>query len=256
MTFEKTSKIPILTYHSIDSSGSVISTHPETFRCQMKFLSENNFNVISLKTFVEHHYKNKQLPLNSIILTFDDGFQNFYTTAFPVLQDYNFTATVFLITDYCGKFNDWSGNLPSLECRKLMDWAEIKELSNHNIEFGAHSLTHPNLTKLSLQATEREIVESKLAIESQLGVEISDFAYPYGIFNSAVKLLTQKHFKTACSTRMGKVTADYDSFALKRLDSYYLSNEKIFGSILSDKFDWYIGFRQIIRDFKSVWYSV
>ncbi len=256
MTFNKTSKIPILTYHSIDLSGSVISTDSKTFRRQMKFLFDNNFKVISLKTFAEHHFENKPLPLKSIILTFDDGFQNFYTTAFPILQDYNFTATVFLITDYCGKFNDWSGNLPSLERSKLMDWNEIKELAKHNIEFGAHSLTHPNLTKISLAESEREIVESKLAIESQLGIEVSDFAYPYGISNSAIKLLTQKHFKSACSTRMGKVKSDDDIFALKRLDTYYLSNEKIFGSILSNNLDWYIGFRQIMRDFKYLWYSV
>ena len=248
----QTTKIPILTYHSIDNSGSVISTSPETFRKQMQFLSDAGFNVVSLKTLGKSFLENVPLPPNTLILTFDDGFQNFYTTAFPVLNEYKFPATVFLITDYCGKFNDWSGNLPTLDLNKLMDWKEIKELSENNIEFAAHSRTHPDLTKLNIDKAAREIVESKLIVEERLGTEVTDFAYPYGKYNQTVKQLAEKHFRTACSTRLGKVQTGDDLFSLKRVDTYYLSNDRVFNSILSANFNLYLNFRQLLRDLKQV----
>ncbi len=252
MSEAQTTKIPILTYHSIDTSGSVISTSPETFRKQMQFLGDAEFNVVSLKALGKSLLKRAPLPPKTIVLTFDDGFQNFYTSAFPVLNEYNFPATVFLITDYCGKYNDWEGNLPTLARSKLMDWKGIKELSKNNIEFAAHSRTHPDLTKLNTEKAVREIVESKLTIEERLGVEVTDFAYPYGKYNLPVKQLTEKHFRTACSTRLGKVRAGDDFFALKRVDAYYLSNDRVFNSILSVNFDLYLNFRQILRDLKRV----
>jgi peptidoglycan/xylan/chitin deacetylase (PgdA/CDA1 family) len=250
MSEAQATKIPILTYHSIDTGGSIISTSPETFRKQMKFLKDNDFNVVSLKTLGESFLESVPLPQKTLVLTFDDGFQNFYTTAFPVLNEYKFPATVFLITDYCGKFNDWAGNLPTLEPSKLMDWNEIKELSKNNIEFAAHSRTHPDLTKLNTNKAEQEIVESKLTVEERLGTEVTDFAYPYGKYNLPVKQLTEKHFRTACSTRLGKVKVGDDFFALKRVDAYYLSNDRVFNSILSVNFNLYLDFRQILRDLK------
>jgi len=251
MSEAQTTKIPILTYHSIDNSGSVISTSPETFRKQMQFLSDADFSVVSLKTLGKSFHENVSLPPKTLVLTFDDGFQNFYTTAFPALNEYKFPETVFLIIDYCGKFNDWSGNLPALEQSKLMDWNEIKELSKNNIEFAAHSRTHPDLTKLNTEKAAREIVESKLTIEERLGVEVTDFAYPYGKYNLPVKQITEKHFRTACSTRLGKVQAGDDLFSLKRVDTYYLSNDHVFNSILSVNFNLYLNFRQILRELKA-----
>lgn len=255
MSSAQTAKIPILTYHSIDASGSVISTSPKNFGAQMKFLSENDFNVVSLKSLGKHFFENKPLPPKTVVLTFDDGFENFYTTAFPVLSEYNFTATVFLITDYCGRFNDWTGNLPTLKPNKLMNWNEIKELSRNNIEFAAHSRTHPDLTRISSEEAAREIRESKLKIEERLGIEVADFAYPYGKYNLPVKQITQRYFKTACSTNLGKAETGDDVFSLKRIDAYYLSNERIFRWILSNNFDWYLSFRQALRNVKAACYS-
>lgn len=248
-------KVSILTYHSIDDSGSVISTKLSVFRRQMKFLSEASFNVISLKTLAAFYRENNFPPQKTVVLTFDDGFQNFYTAAYPVLKDYDFTATVFLITDYCGKFNDWSGNLPSLEKSKLMSWNEIRELNKSGIEFGAHSRTHPDLTKTSPDQAIKEIVESKFEIENRLGVGVTDFAYPYGNYNRLVKSHAEQNYQTACSTRLGKVDSESDFFALQRLDAYYLSDERIFRAVLSHNVDWYLGLRQGLRDLKAAWYS-
>lgn len=244
-------KIPVLTFHSIDESGSVISTNRETFRRQMKFLREAEYNVVSLKKLAKGLKENADFSPKTIVLTFDDGFRNFYTEAFPVLEEHGFVATIFLVTDYCGKLNDWEGNWAMSKPQELLSWSEIEELSKRGIEFGAHTLTHPNLTKISAKEIEREIAESKAAIEEHLGVEAATFAYPYGIFNEQVKQIVQNYFKAAVSTDLGKVKAGNDIYALKRLDSFYLANERIFSSLSTGKFEFYMQFRQILRDLKA-----
>ena len=245
-------KIPILTYHSIDESGSVISTTPKVFQRQMEFLSKTDYNVVSLKNFINSLFDGKSLPPKTIVLTFDDGFQNFYTTAFPVLEKYGFEATVFIVTDYCGKHNNWVGNPSEFPPSKILSWREIKELSDSGIEFGAHTRTHPDLTRISGVQIESEITESKSAIENALGSEVTTFAYPFGKFNSSAKRVAEKMFKAACSTNLGKVNCSSDFFSLERVDAYYLSNPKIFNSLSSKTFDRYLWFRQSLRDFKSL----
>lgn len=247
-------EISVLTYHSIDKSDSVISLKPEIFLRQMKFLSENGFNVISLKTLREQLVGNEKILSKTIVLTFDDGFENFYTTAFPILNDYNFSATVFLITDFCDENNNWLDNSSMLKPDKLMGWREIKELNDNNIEFASHTKTHPDLTKLSSAEVKRELLESKQTIEERLGTEVLSLAYPYGKFNITVRNIAREYFKLAFSTNLGKVNLIDDFFALRRLDVYYLKNEYIFRSILSGKFDWYIHLRQILREKKALIY--
>lgn len=245
-------KIPILTYHSIDESGSVISTDAVTFRQQMNFLKSADFNVVSLGNLIKNFNENEVQPANTIVLTFDDGFQNFYAEAFPILEEFGFTATVFLVTNYCEKHNDWEGNLPTLERSKLMSWSEIKELHKHGIEFGAHSLSHPDFTKLSLKEVERELVESKTVIEDKLGNAVETFAYPYGRFNKNVKQLTAKYYAAACSTNLGKVKSNSDFHSLERVDTYYLKDVRMFRSLNSVSFDYYLHFRQAMRKFKQM----
>jgi peptidoglycan/xylan/chitin deacetylase (PgdA/CDA1 family) len=244
--------IPIITYHSIDESGSVISTEPKVFRKQMKFLSENGYNAVSLNQFISLLIQNVPLFSKPVVLTFDDGFCNFYTEAFPVLKQYGFNATVFLVTDYCGKHNDWQGNPPDLPRSRLLEWKEIKELDKYGIEFGVHTKTHPDLTKMSFTQIKNEIVESKSAIENALGKEAETFAYPYGKFNSTVKKMVEDHFVAACSTNLGKVREGSDFYSLERVDSYYLTNLKIFNSLSTKKFDQYLNIRQAFRSFKSL----
>lgn len=244
--------VPVLTYHSIDESGSVISTAPETFRRQMKFLFDNDYRVTTLNELINDLMTHKTPLPKTVALTFDDGFRNFFEQAFPVLEEHNFKATVFLVTNFCGKHNDWEGNPPELPRSKLLDWGEIKELSEYGIEFGSHTRTHPNLTEISPEEFETEIVESKTEIENKLGKEVTTFAYPFGSFNFLVKQIAAENFKAACSTNLGKVQFGSDLFALERLDTYYLSNPKVFKKLSARSFDRYMHLRQILRDFKSL----
>ena len=244
-------KIPILTYHSIDEHRSVISTAPDVFRRQMKSMNAMGLRGISLQTLSRSWTDNNALPKNSVVLTFDDGFENFYTTAFPVLEEYGFQATVFLVTEFCGKNNDWEGNPPNFPPSKLMSWSQVKELSSRGIEFGSHTLTHPDLTRVSEARAKREVVESKATIEDALGRPVTDFAYPYGKFNNSVRQVAAQSFDSACSTNLGKAGADSDLFSLARIDAYYLSRPLIFDSLSSPMFDRYMQVRQAMRDLKA-----
>lgn len=246
-------EIPILTYHSIDESGSVISTAPETFRRQMKFLKENDYKIVSLQKLVENLGSKKAVSPKTIALTFDDGFRNFYLSAFPVLAAYDFTATVFLVTDFCGKHNDWAGNPAQLPRSALLSWRQIREMYSYGgIEFGAHSRTHPDLTKISSAEAEREIVESKKIIEDAIGGEVKTFAYPFGKFDAAIREKVRKNFRAACSVKLGKARRMSDLFALERIDCYYLKNLKMFASLSTKTFDYYLKFRQSLRAAKSL----
>ncbi|MBA3256276.1 MAG: polysaccharide deacetylase family protein, partial [Pyrinomonadaceae bacterium] len=181
----------------------------------------------------------------------DDGYRNVYTEAFPILEKYGFGATVFLISDYCGKDNDWPGNSPAFERRPLLSWSEIEEMRGHGFEFGAHTATHPDLTRVSIQQAEREITGSKAEIEDRLGVEARCFAYPYGKYNSEVQEIVRTQFLGACSTILGKVRSDCDPHALSRIDTYYLSHPALFSALEADALEWYLGARQILRDLKA-----
>ena len=252
MQIQQKFKVPILTYHSIDSSGSVISTSPDVFRRQIYFLGENGYNVVPLNAFISSLFENYPLPRKTIVMTFDDGFQNFYTTAFPILERYGFKATVFLVTDYCGKRNQWEINSPGIPLSSMLSWTEIRQLTECGIEFGAHTRSHPDLTGISLAEAEREIVESKDAIENALGCRVTTFAYPYGRFNRAVKKIAENNFQAAVSTVLGKARLNSDVFSLERIDAYYLSNPKIFSLMPSKTFDGYMRVRQAMRDVKNL----
>lgn len=244
-------RVPILTYHSIDDSGSVISIAPIVFRRQMKWLSENNFRVISLSELADCLNQSDVFGQKTVALTFDDGFQNFYNEAFPILAEYDFTATVFIVTDFCGKNNEWEINSPKIPRARLLSWSEIKELSAAKIEFGAHTRTHPDLTGISAADAAREIRASKCDIENALGCAATTFAYPYGKFNLTVKQIVETTFESAYSTNLGKVQKNSDFFLLERIDAYYLTNQRIFNFLAAQNFDQYLRLRQSLRDFKS-----
>lgn len=246
------SGIPILTYHSIDESGSVISTATDIFQTQMKLLADANYNVISLNELTRILTAGERLPAKTAVLTFDDGFQNFYSQAFPILEQYGFKATVFLVTDYCDKYNDWAGNPPELPRSKVLSWEEIREMDRFGIEFGSHTRSHPDLTKLPVNQIKSEMSGSKRAIEDALGRKVETFAYPFGKHNVEIKQIAKENFTAACSTNLGKVRPNSDFFSLNRLDSYYLKNPRLFGMLSSKPFDRYIQFRQAMRIVKSL----
>jgi len=239
-------RIPILTYHSLDDSGSVLSVSPAVFAQQMRFLRASGVRVISLEEAVAG-LGNGRSPVASAVLTFDDGFASVYRHALPVLQRHGFTATVFLVSDYCGKSNGWPGQPPGILSAPLLTWSQIEEMRDAGIRFGSHTRTHPDLTRLSRREAEEEIVSSKRAIEDRLGETVSAFAYPYGAYDDGMKRLAGDHFEVACSTVLGFAGPRSDALALERLDVYYLRRLALFRRLFSPAGLIYLGLRRLLR---------
>jgi peptidoglycan/xylan/chitin deacetylase (PgdA/CDA1 family) len=111
--------VAILTYHSIDDSGSVISTSPRIFAEQMRILSELDADVVGIDKIV-HRTDEGPTRKPMIAITFDDGFRNVYEHGLPVLRQYGFPATIFLVTDYCGRLNSWPSQTPGIAAQPLL----------------------------------------------------------------------------------------------------------------------------------------
>jgi peptidoglycan/xylan/chitin deacetylase (PgdA/CDA1 family) len=240
-------RIPVLTYHSIDNSGSVISTSSEKFRSQMKYLAESSFSVISLKDITKCILLKKPFPPRSLAITFDDGFKNVFDIAYPVLKEFGFGATVFLVSDYCGKKNQWRRQSKLSPRLDLLGWKEIQEMSYNDIDFGAHTMNHSNLSELPIDQAIEQIVDSKAMIQSRIGKEVLFFAYPYGVQTEEIRKLVKDEFYAACSTELGFVTLKSDLYSLPRIDMYYFSRNNFFSWIETSLFSYYIRFRHILR---------
>jgi len=247
--------LPILTFHALDDQRSVISFPPELFRRGMGKLYENGYRTIDLLDAIDCLRLKKPFPERSFIITFDDGYESVYEKAFPVLQDYGMTATIFLTVGERGKANPGE-RLPSLEGRSMLTWREIQEMKQWGIELGAHTLTHPDLTRLSRERMEAEIRDSKKIIENTLGTPVSCFAYPYGRYNDRIREVVRQHFTCASSDKLGLMSVDSDPYALERVDAYYLRKDRLFDVMSTSLFPWYIRICSIPRRIRRVFQTI
>ncbi len=243
-------RVAILTYHSFDESGSVLSLPPGVFAEQMRILHELDVEVIPL-TKIREVLEGASASKPLVAIAFDDGFRNVYEHGFRILQRYGFPATIFLVTDYCGKMNDWSGQPLHIRRYPLLTWNEIREMSQGTIDFGSHTQTHPDLTMLPTHRVEEELLGSKRKIEDAIGRSVDTFAYPYGVYNGAVRKIVKTHFNISCSTSLGFVSRQSDLFAIERLDMYYLRRPMVFERLFSKKIDLYIHFRGSVRNLRN-----
>ncbi len=243
-------QIPILTYHSIDDSGSVISTSREKFQQQMQYLSDRSFQVISLKEILASIKEKRPFPENAVAITFDDGFKSNYEVAFPILKKFGYTATIFMVSGRCGQNNKWLGQPDGIPVMDLLEWDEIIEMSDYGIEFGAHTLDHPHLPQLTLKEAKKEIVESKTFLENHIGKDVIFFDYPYGEENEETREIVMDEFQCAFSTDMEFTTLESDIYSMTRIEMYYFSQNNYFSWIGTPYFSLYVKFRKILRSIK------
>jgi len=200
--------IPVLMYHSIDDNNVFFTVKIEDFKKQMQYLKDNNYSIIKFSELVDILESDKELPKKTVVLTFDDGFEDNYTNAFPILKKYNFPATIFLITGFINKEMNNSQNIPL----KILNWEQIKEMHNSDlIDFQPHTVNHKEIT-------ESEIIESKKEIEEKLNKKCYFFAYPRGEYgDEIIEILKRNGFKAARTIENGKVNKEDDLFKLKRI---------------------------------------
>jgi peptidoglycan/xylan/chitin deacetylase (PgdA/CDA1 family) len=176
-TLEKRSEnIPVLYYHSVMvEPGNELRIPPEQFEAQIKYLSEHDYHVISLDQLYRFYYENGTLPKNPVVITFDDGYEDNYTNAYPILKKYGYNATVFAVTSY-------------ISSKGYMSWDQLQELEDKGWQIEGHTVNHPHLGKDKLSNTDlkRELREAKDILEKRFGRSVRFFAYPYGDYNTDI----------------------------------------------------------------------
>jgi peptidoglycan/xylan/chitin deacetylase (PgdA/CDA1 family) len=220
-------RVPILTYHSLDASGSTISTSPALFRRQMETLRERGFQGITLGELLAAWAGGPAPWPRPLVLTFDDGLRSVSTEAAPVLRDIGFRATVFVVAGRCGGDNQWPGQAAWAPRQDLLTAADLGDLVREGWEVGAHGLTHAALPRLSPALQEDEVVRSKHVLEERVGREVTTFAYPYGSASPAVRTLVGRHYRAACSADLGTARPAGDRFWLPRIDAFYLRRPEV-----------------------------
>lgn len=182
-----------------DALGYNLSINPVDFEKQLQTLKNGGFQGVTVSNMVRGDASSK-----SIALSFDDGYSDFYTNAFPLLKKYGFTATVYVISSKDGG--------------QYLSWDQIKELSSAGIEIGSHTVNHKGLDKLSIEDQRYEIFQSKKDIEEHLGKTISSFCYPSGKYNqNTEQLVKEAGYENAVTTKGGGYNLNEDHYILQRV---------------------------------------
>lgn len=207
----------ILTYHSIDTSGSPISVSPAVFRAHCRFLASGRVRVVPLTSLFED-----PAAQDVVALTFDDGFANFATEAAPYLEENALPSTVFVVSDHVGGHNDWGGRpAPLVPHLPLLGWDELMKLQDHGATIGAHTRRHRPLTQLRGDELADEVQGGIDRIASTVGRRPTAFAYPYGAVNADVAAAVREACAWACTTELRPLGGREDRALLPRLDMYY-----------------------------------
>lgn len=222
--------IKILMYHNIDPCRSdrfVVS--PSRFENQLKFFKLFRYRVITLSE-INDAIANKESCQPTVVITFDDGYEDNYKYALPLLKKYGMKATVFAVAGQVGLDNEWDRAKRKRQFRH-MGWDELREWSRQGMEVGSHAMNHCKLGQITSDRHLRdEISVSKQILEEKLQQPIRTFSYPWGSFDNRVqKMVRETGYQAAVSTKPGVSQADSDMYALPRYEVYAQMNIVKFG---------------------------
>jgi peptidoglycan/xylan/chitin deacetylase (PgdA/CDA1 family) len=238
--------VPILMYHSVSDDPETgvsgyyrLATPPKTFRAQMQWLCDHGYRTIDL---FEARDRLSNAGTNAdrvVVITFDDGFRDFISTAWPVLESFSFVATMFLPTAFVGEqtriFNG----------RECLTWSEVRALHRAGASFGAHTVHHPVLYTLPWVRIREELRGSKQMIEDRLGISIDAFAYPYAFpqedpqyVRGLLDELRNVGYRAAVTTAVGVARCGDDPLRLRRLPVNGADDDALFGAKMEGGYDW------------------
>jgi peptidoglycan/xylan/chitin deacetylase (PgdA/CDA1 family) len=204
--------VPILTYHYIrvnpdryDRLGFALSVTPSDFAAQMDWLAVNGYHPITTEDLYGYLQGARGLPSKPVILTFDDGYADFFTTALPILLSHEFRAEEYVVSGFVGQAG-------------YMSAAQVKEADRSGIEIGSHTVSHANLATVSTGASWAQITQSKAFLEQLIGHPVVSFCYPSGKFSSAVaSQVAAAGYHDATTTRFGYSHTMGDRYIWTRL---------------------------------------
>lgn len=209
----KSFKIPVIMYHYVeyvqdrhDTIRMSLNTNPALFESQLKQLKDAGYASYFARDIPDLLDGKKYYTSKMVILTFDDGYEDFYTDVFPLLKKYNMRATAYIISDFIGR-------------RGFMNKEQLQELSRSGlVEIGSHTLDHLYLKTTPDKEAKRQIVESKKLLEKELDMPIDSFAYPFGAMSpAAIEYVKEARYTNAVSVIHGSLQSPENLFFLYRI---------------------------------------
>lgn len=237
--------IPVLMYHSISDdreSGKhayyQTNTPPRIFAEQMEYLHKNGYSSATASEAILR-VKSGAKSDKRVVITFDDGLADFYQNAFPIIARYGFQAIMYLPTSY---IRDVRTLFKGKHC---LTWDEVRELSRYGVQFGSHTVTHPQLRTLTSASVKEEITTSKKTIEDKLGCSVESFAYPYAFPQADRPFRRMLRDSLACAgyqngvcTIVGRATGKSDRFFMERLPINSADDSALLEAKLMGAYDW------------------
>jgi peptidoglycan/xylan/chitin deacetylase (PgdA/CDA1 family) len=227
----------VLTYHSVDPSGSAVSVSPEAFARHVEWMVGGRQGGKARRAGGQAgRREGERVPRvvgldelmglgddeDAVALTFDDGFASFATEAAPRLAEHGLPATVFVVTDRVGRDNAWNDRAaPGIPTLPLLDWEALGRLAERGVAIGSHTRTHPRLSALGRAELTDQLEESAATIERRLGRRPTWFAYPYGDLSAEVAEATRARYQGAVTTDHRPLASWEDRVRIPRLDAYY-----------------------------------
>jgi peptidoglycan/xylan/chitin deacetylase (PgdA/CDA1 family) len=228
-------------YHSIGQASDGFTIGASAFRCQLNLIRRVRQAVRLIDA--KRSLLEAELPQQQLALTFDDAYEDFYENAYPILEQLAFPCTIFVPTAYIGKSNEWDKET-RLAPRRIMDVRRLRELaSSALIDFGSHSVDHPNMRRLNARQMRRQAVDSKHALEDLLGRSVISFAYPYGTMDHFSRTtraaLLEAGYEVAVTARWGTMNRASDLLALKRISFKNADRSPELIAKLEGQYDWF-----------------
>src|SRR6202051_1516134 len=238
-------RVPILMYHSISDNLFAkphpyyqINTAPNVFSQQMRWLRHSGYRTMDLPEMWAAMEDGQDLS-KTVVITFDDGYQDFYTDGLPVMKQCGFTATIFLATD---RIQDTSVRVEGAD---YLTWREVRELYAEGIRFGSHTVAHPDLRSLGPEQIDYELGYSKETIEQKLGAPVESFSYPFAFPEEdktftqfLVGILENLGFENGVSTIIGRAGKHDNRYYLPRLPVNSWDDAALLRAKLEGGYDW------------------
>ena len=197
--------VPILAYHQVSEEDDIYSVTAMQFEEQMGYLQEKGYTAISLEQLFDSYEGRAVLPNKPIIITFDDGYEDNFLAALPIMEKYNMRSTVFIVTSLVGTTD-------------YLSWQQIADMQVRHTEIGSHTVSHIALSDYSVEQQRLEIASSKEILEEHIG-PVKFFAYPYGQFTKVTQqLLGEAGYLGACSGIVGLNSKSAPVYVLKRIN--------------------------------------
>ncbi len=199
-------KVIVLNYHKVDNMNISLSVAPSDFEKQIAYLAQNGFHTVTPHELYMAFTDGAALPTNPVLITFDDGYADNYTKAYPILKKYGMKATIFVITSLMGK--------PG-----YLTWGQAAEMEAAGlVSIESHTVTHGSLTGLTDDQIRYELTEAKHDIEQRLGKEVEFLAYPTGAYNLHIaRLVKEAGYKGAFTVRYGNMDSATNLYAIERV---------------------------------------